>query len=369
MADAPESTPKIDSLRAKVEADAKSRHFYPLAEELRKVDQLEEAEKVLRAGLAHHPSYLSAWISLGRVLKERGAHAEAVDVLMKGLSLDPENVVAAKLLAHVHLAMGDKVEAIKKFKLVYALMPADEEAEAQINALNRELNPERYAFAAPPAPSAMSVPAEQPAASPAAPAAAHADSRMDATEPPFPTESEPLESPESQAHQADPFGESVAEAPPEMNLDLTNPDPLSLGAGEPTEDELPDQEAPFGSTDLPAMEGDSGADGNPFDSGEPEAEPSPARAPSSEDVWSDESDQSGSPALESVATVTMAQILAEQGHLDRAREIYERVLERDPQNEEAREGLIALSPKGPRRIEVESRVSRLEQWRLKVVGS
>ena len=43
MADAPESTPKIDSLRAKVEADAKSRHFYPLAEELRKIGQLEEA--------------------------------------------------------------------------------------------------------------------------------------------------------------------------------------------------------------------------------------------------------------------------------------------------------------------------------------
>ena len=79
MADEPASTPKIDSLRAKVNADPKSRHFYPLAEELRKIGQAEEAEKVLRAGLEHHTTYLSAWISLGRVLRERGANQEAVD--------------------------------------------------------------------------------------------------------------------------------------------------------------------------------------------------------------------------------------------------------------------------------------------------
>ena len=42
-------------------------------------------------------------------------------------------------------------------------------------------------------------------------------------------------------------------------------------------------------------------------------------------------------------TVTMAQIYAEQGHADRAREIYYSILEKDPQNEDAHRGLAAIN--------------------------
>lgn len=42
-------------------------------------------------------------------------------------------------------------------------------------------------------------------------------------------------------------------------------------------------------------------------------------------------------------TVTMAQIYAQQGHIDRAREIYYSILERDPQNEDAHQGLAAIN--------------------------
>ena len=67
----PASNPKIEELRFKVRTDAKSRLFFPLAEELRKVNQFGEAEQVLRTGLTNHPTYLSAWVSLGRVLREQ----------------------------------------------------------------------------------------------------------------------------------------------------------------------------------------------------------------------------------------------------------------------------------------------------------
>src|SRR5207237_333257 len=60
---------KIDDLRFRLKADPKSRLFFPLAEELRKSGALPEAEEVLRSGLTHHPTYLSAWVSLGRVLR------------------------------------------------------------------------------------------------------------------------------------------------------------------------------------------------------------------------------------------------------------------------------------------------------------
>lgn len=42
-------------------------------------------------------------------------------------------------------------------------------------------------------------------------------------------------------------------------------------------------------------------------------------------------------------TVTMAKIFAEQGHMERAREIYYSILEKDPQNEDAHRGLAAIN--------------------------
>ena len=65
------TNPKIEELRFRIKTDPKSRLFFPLAEELRKVSAHSEAESVLRTGLEHHPTYLSAWVSLGRVLHEQ----------------------------------------------------------------------------------------------------------------------------------------------------------------------------------------------------------------------------------------------------------------------------------------------------------
>ena len=77
----PATNPKIEELRFRLKTDPKSRLFYPLAEELRKVAHLSEAEQVLRAGLGNHPSYLSAWVSLGRVLRDQQKNSEAIEAL------------------------------------------------------------------------------------------------------------------------------------------------------------------------------------------------------------------------------------------------------------------------------------------------
>ena len=134
------TNPKIEELRGRLKADPKSRLFYPLAEELRKVSQFTEAESVLRLGLSSHPTYLSAWVSLGRVLRDQKKNAEAVESLNKALQLDPGNVVAARLLADAYLELGEKVEAIKKYKLVYALLPSDDTLEGLIEKLETEIN-------------------------------------------------------------------------------------------------------------------------------------------------------------------------------------------------------------------------------------
>ena len=134
------TNPKIEELRGRLKSDPKSRLFYPLAEELRKISQFNEAESVLRGGLSSHPTYLSAWVSLGRVLRDQKKNSEAAEALNKALLLDPGNVVAARLLADSYLDMGEKVEAIKKYKLVYALLPSDDTLEGTIEKLEAEIN-------------------------------------------------------------------------------------------------------------------------------------------------------------------------------------------------------------------------------------
>jgi len=198
----PGTNPKIEELRIRLKADPNSRLFFPLAEELRKAGQIDEAEQVLRSGLVAHSTYLSAWVSLGRVLRDQKKDGEAVDALSRALQLDPGNVVAARLLGDAHLSLGDKVEAIKKYKLVHALMPSDEELLATIASLDRDLNP----------PAAAPEPAPEPAAEAAAAPQFMEESPFDRTMPPFEVREEEATGdaePMYAAHEESPFEEPV----------------------------------------------------------------------------------------------------------------------------------------------------------------
>lgn len=366
MADATAATtPKIDELRARLKADPKSRLFYPLAEELRKIHQLEQAEEILREGLQSHPTYLSAWISLGRVLRDRSRDHEAVEVLKRALSLDAGNVVAAKLLAQAYLGVGDKVEAIKKFKLVYALMPADSEVEVEIERLDRELNPQNYAplpvEAAPPIESPFGLSGEPADAdSPEAVPAIADVSRFDMTDShPFTVEEEPFGSTseaalssllDSGAPEAAPFPASVEPAIVEPGVAADLPGLVEEAAVPETE--------PFG--DISAA---------PFD------EPSSAAevVSASDEEREPDYDEAAEPSTPIPATLTMAQLYESQGHDAQAAELYRQILEQEPDNVEARSALSraelqAELPAGGAPAKGE-KIRRLETWRARVARS
>jgi tetratricopeptide (TPR) repeat protein len=365
----PATSPKIEELRIRLRTDPKSRLFYPLAEELRKAGHVTEAEQVLRGGLEAHTTYLSAWVSLGRVLRDQKKNAEAVDVLTRALQLDPGNVVAARLLADAYLAIGDKLEAIKKYKLVYALMPSDESLQATIAQLDREL--------APPPPEVIPEPEPEPEP---APEPAATTSIAETVEAPIPVAAAPVEEEESpfdrtlppfeeaarsfaederiglatgdfepmaRAHDDSPFEEPVAgftgatisiEAPLGMHivaapLAAEVPAPLTFDEDE----ELPQVESAVLAPEPPTEEADV------F---EP-ADPVPARE--AEDV---------------VNTITMADLYARQGLLDDARHIYETILMRDPANDAVRTKLHAL--RTPAIEAMNPKIERLERWLAKV---
>jgi tetratricopeptide (TPR) repeat protein len=412
MSAQPPTTPRIEDLRARLRLDPKARHFYPLAEELRKLGQLEESEKILREGITHHPTYLSAWVSLGRVLAEKGSHHEAIDALTTALGLDPGNVVCANLLVASYLAVGENVEALKKLKLIRAVMPGDE-VEEQIAALEKEIasgggrTAAGFApLAAPEPPPAAPEPqeAQQPPAgaevapTPVAPAEAvpeveeaapepsAADAALampqppsEAAEPPAaPAEPSSWESPGVSQFFAEPEDEAAPAGvplPPEA-ADVLPEEVFTAPAGpEPRFDEALAEMVPDESLASPeeAIE-EAIPESTPLIGAEEAREPFPSEEPAlaaAEPAMSETEELPVPPAAmadDQTATLTMAELYAKQGHDAAARDIYERVLGRDPSNEDVRERLAALSGANanPEREKRHAAAARLERWLEKV---
>ncbi|HKE84570.1 MAG TPA: tetratricopeptide repeat protein [Vicinamibacterales bacterium] len=93
---------RIEELRRRVQKDPASIAFAQLAEEYRRAGQFEEAIAVARAGLAQHPAYLSARVTLGRALIEIGRLEEAAAEFEYVVRAAPDNLTAVRQLAEVH---------------------------------------------------------------------------------------------------------------------------------------------------------------------------------------------------------------------------------------------------------------------------
>jgi tetratricopeptide (TPR) repeat protein len=347
---------KLEELQFRLKTDPKSRLFFQLAEELRRHGKLTEAEQVLRNGLHVHTSYLSAWVSLGRVLREQNKNAEAVEALTTAMQVDPGNVVAARLLADAYLVLGEKVEAIKKYKLVNALMPS-EELEAKIADLDREIRG--------PLPVSLPepiTPEPEPELPPQSPfAAAESPSPFAETEPePEHTEElvgasweeEPVSTPAVQA--SEPAKPEAASAEPyhytvETPFDTGDDEPMAARhAVSPFED-------PAGGYTAAALEVEQPkgmhVEEMPVEAegSEPWAETQPEAFAENEPAAEVFAPSEPEPALATDAdaditeTTTMADLYVRQGLIDDARKIYEHVLQRNPDDHDVRVKLEALT--------------------------
>ena len=103
-------TPRIKDLRRRADSDPASIIFAALAEEYRRAGRFEEAIVTCRAGLEHHPAFLSARVTLGRALIDVGELAEAKEVLEHVVSAAPENLTAIRALADIHSRQGEPDE-------------------------------------------------------------------------------------------------------------------------------------------------------------------------------------------------------------------------------------------------------------------
>jgi tetratricopeptide (TPR) repeat protein len=133
---------RLEELRRRVERDPASLAFAQLAEECRRAGQFQEAVRVSREGLAHHPDYLSARVTLGRALIGLEHLDQAAAELSGVLRTAPENLAALRGLAEIQQRRGFTDEALEYYSAALALAPRDPEILAALETLHHaELTP------------------------------------------------------------------------------------------------------------------------------------------------------------------------------------------------------------------------------------
>lgn len=128
----PDSGPvasRLDVLRQRWEEDPSSRLFLQLAEEYRRLGHLEEAARILEAGLEAQPRYLSAQVALGRCRLEMGEPELASAVLERAVEQDVTQMVANKLLVEAYLRMGLPQRARERLDIYRQLNDSDPEID------------------------------------------------------------------------------------------------------------------------------------------------------------------------------------------------------------------------------------------------
>ena len=278
------ANPRIDDLRKRLEKEPQSRLFAQLAEELRKDGDLSGAIRVARDGLEKHPAYVSARMTLGRALQDSGEIAGARSEFEAVLANAPDNILASRLLAGCLEGLGSTEAALARYRATLALSPGDAQLMARVTALEHRLK----GNAPPPVAAAM------------------------------PPPSPPVPGGDGRSPQVSP-----APVVPEAMEAFVEPSPFEGEDAELIAEAVPDDDAPVPlaaveDADGFELEGAFEAPGMAWKTPEPEA------------------------ASAELASPTIGELYFNQGHVDKAIEVYRLVVEQDPGNQRAQARLSEL---------------------------
>ena len=133
--------PRILELRRRVQAEPASIAFAQLAEECRRAGDADEAVGICLAGLAHHPGYLSARVTLGRALMEVGRLDEAAVELTTVVQAAPTNLSAIRGLAEIHQQRGNLAQALAHYQQALQLAQFDPDLADSVARLSQVVAP------------------------------------------------------------------------------------------------------------------------------------------------------------------------------------------------------------------------------------
>src|SRR5438309_2367101 len=348
-----------------------------MADAYRKAGELDRAIELCTAGLERHPDYVSAHIVFGRCLIDQKNDPGASAVFRKVLALDPENVLALKILAEIAARGGRYDEAAEWLSRLLSADPMNgDAAEALARAKGRAAQSAAKPTSEPVArlvPEAARPPQrnrdlviEHAPEEPTSPrldvkgtpadietfdgtldfnAVAHSAAKADGIEVQEEVELKPQDLVvEGLAHTqyetgffGTPPNTTEQDDGPKIDLPLIMPDDV-LDAAPPPPPAVSETAPPFAAAQrAPAAPGGAAS--------APPAPPPAAVALSDDDGAADTATLS---RAEPVLTETMAELYLRQGHQEEARRVYEGLLAKRPTDTRLRGRVEALARGGTR---------------------
>lgn len=132
----PESRIKV--LEGRLQQYPSSAVFFPLASLLWEKGLVDQAENLLKNGLATYPNYAAAGVLLGEILITKEEHEQAVRYITKALEIAPWNISGRRLLAECYRKEGDEEAA--QVALRVAKMLEDDEVATQSAIINSNVD-------------------------------------------------------------------------------------------------------------------------------------------------------------------------------------------------------------------------------------
>ena len=279
------------------EKDPTGRAFVPLADAHRRLGELDRALSVLQEGLVAHPDSASGHVVAGWLYRDRGEDDSAIRALERVLELDAENGVALRSLAEL---VEDSSRGLTYLERLVELEPDDPEVLAALESFQAEV-------------AEASTAAGTEAVAPEEPVVEEALAEAVPVEDAAPLETAEVSAPDEVALEepvveVEPPAEDVAEEPV---VEVEPPDEVALEepvveVEPPAEDVAEEPVVEVEPPDEVALE-----------------EPVVEVEPPDEVVAEDEGE---------IYTQTLAELYAKQGAVDKAVEVYRKLLADDPDN-------------------------------------
>jgi tetratricopeptide (TPR) repeat protein len=350
-------TPSIEKLLRKLEKEPTSLLFLQLADEYRKEKMYEDALQVCWEGLRRHPNYWSARVTVGRIYREMGENDKSAEELEKVVKAVPDNLMANRILADIYMEQQRFGDALKRYRLVQMITPADQDVVASIRKIEAQAT---AASSTRETPTPTPTPAAQPVSTVAMPVP------EPNPEPTFVEVPETLEKtdPRVKIPEITIIEHDAASSAPTQLISMptwepSNPEEAAFDSGvveelmnhpeiDPFEIESAHQpEFPITGRPLPIKSPDQtdpsliSAEEADFQS---EAEPRAKAEDSTQPMKEKEEQKESEETVDELTTQTLAELYVQQGLIDKAVRVYQKLLLHDPTNTQIIGRLKELSP-------------------------
>lgn len=117
----------------------RSRVFAPLAESFRKLGMLDDAYKILREGIRHHPNYALGYIVLAHCYYDQEKYELTYNTLRPIITQNADNISLQKIFAQACVHLGYLEEALDTYKYLLFMNPKDKFFAEQVKRLEDDL--------------------------------------------------------------------------------------------------------------------------------------------------------------------------------------------------------------------------------------